>query len=241
MVDATSSVDGAAVATVPRRAALLRTVGLDIAGPLVVYNAARSAGTPQVWALVISGAPPVVGVFIDWMRWRSLDVVGAVVLGGIALNVLLALATGDPKALLLDGAATTAVFGVVCWLSLRRRRPLIFHFAQAFYGGPHTADGAAMDAEYLRYADARSFWRTVTAVWGVAYVLEAAALAVVVEITGTGTALAVNKIVPWLLSAGLMAWAFTWGSRLRAGKPSAGAGHGPDAAVYAPEQADSAG
>jgi hypothetical protein len=213
-------VPGPIVPMIPRRAALLRTLGLDIAGPLVVFAAARSVGTPQVWALVISGAPPAVGVFIDWMRWRTLDVVASVVLGGITLNVTLALATGNTKAVLLDGAAMTAAFGVLCWISLMRRRPLIFYFAQTFYGGPHSAAGAEMDTEYDSYSEARSFWRTVTTVWGIAYAVEALALAAIVEVADTITALAVNKIVPWLLSGALMAWAFAWGSRLRAEKPS---------------------
>lgn len=211
----------AGVRPVSRSAGLLRTVGLDIAAPLMAYQLCRTAGMPSVWALVVSGTPPAFGVFFDWLRWRTLEVVGAVVLAGIALSVALALASDDPKIVLLEGAIITGGFGVACLASLATRaRPLIFYFAQAFYGGPRSASGTEMDDEYVRYVDARSFWRIVTVVWGVAYVLEAAARAVVVQVVSSGAALSVNRIGPWVVSAVLFAWTYWWGNRLRAEKPT---------------------
>jgi hypothetical protein len=201
------------------RRAVLRTVGLDIVGPLVVFRVCRSAGLPTVWSLVLSGCPPALGVLIDWFRWRTLEVVGAVVLAGITLALVLALISGDPKVLLLDGAATTAAFGVACLVSLTRRRPLIFYFAQAFYGGRHSAAGEQMDAEYVRYQEARAFWRTVTLVWCATYLVEAAAVVTVVETWSTGSALIVNRLTPTLASAVLITWTIWWGNRLRAEKP----------------------
>ena len=199
-----------------RRAGLVRTVGLDLAGPIVVYRVAVGAGMPQVWALVVAGAPPLLGVGIDWLRWRRLDVVGAVVLSGLTFNVVMAVLTDSTKVVLLDGALTTAGFGVLCGLSLSRRRPLIFYFAQAFYGGPHSAAGAELDGEYDAHEQARRFWATVTAVWGIASVVEAAARVVAVEELSTSAALLVNKAVPWTVTGALLAWTFIWGGRLRA-------------------------
>lgn len=205
--------------TISRSEGVLRTVGLDIVGPLIVYQLLRRAGMSEAWSLVLAGCLPALGVLIDWLRWRTLAVVGCVVLGGIALSIVLALITDDPKALLLEGAAITAVFGVVCLVSLRARRPVIFHFAQAFYGGRHSVDGAEMDADYVRYEEARSFWRTVTMVWGLAHIAQAGLLVAVVQTTSTGTALTFNRTVPWLITGLLFAWAFWWGARLSAQKP----------------------
>jgi hypothetical protein len=204
------------MSSVGRRTGLVRTVGLDLVGPLVVYRVAVGAGMSQVWALVVAGAPPTLGVAIDWIRWRRLDVVGAVVLSGLAFNVAMALVTDSTKAVLLDGALTTAGFGVLCGLSLGRHRPLIFYFAQAFYGGPQSTSGAELESEYDAHDEARGFWRTVTIVWGLVSVVQAAVLVVAVEELNTSTALAVNKVVPWLVTGGLMAWSFAWGRRLRA-------------------------
>jgi hypothetical protein len=205
---------------VSRRSGVLRTVGLDIVGPLVVYRICRATGLPEVWSLVLAGTLPGLGVLIDWLRWRTLEVVGSVVLAGIGLSLALAVVTDDPKALLLEGAAITGAFGVGCLLTLPARRPLIFHFGQAFSGGRHSAEGAELDADYERYDEARFFWRTVTAVWGLTHIALAAALAAIVLTSSTETALTFNRTVPWALTGGLLAWAFWWGSRLRAQKPT---------------------
>lgn len=224
---------GPAVRRVSRRAGLVRMVGLDLVGPLLVYRLSRDAGVPVVWALVLSGAPPALGVLADWLRWRTLEIVGAVVLGGIALSVVLAFVSGDPKVVLLEGAATTAAFGVFCFLSLLRRRPLIFYFAQAFYGGRHSAEGGELEAEHDAYAGARSFWRKVTAVWGAARLLEAAVLVLVVEAASVPAALAFNRTAPWLVFGGLFAWTLWWGGRQRDGAAPAGTAGAP--AAGAPE------
>jgi hypothetical protein len=202
------------------RSAVLRTVGLDIVGPLVVYRICRSTGVPTVWSLVASGCLPGLGVLIDWVRWRTLEVVGAVVLAGIVLAIVLAVISGNQKVLLLDSAATTAAFGVGCLVSLTRRRPMIFYFAQAFYGGRHSVAGVEMDDEYVRYTEARSFWRTVTLVWCATYFLEAAAVVFVVQTASTGEAVAFNRVTPTLASAVLIVLTIWWGNRLRADKPT---------------------
>ena len=197
-----------------RRAAVARTVGLDIVGPLLVYRACRAGGVPEVWSLVVSGLPPAVGVLFDWWRWRTLEMVGAVVLAGIGVSVVLALLTDDPQILLLESAILTGLFGLGCLVSLRWRRPLIFSFAQAFYGGRHSADGLEFDEEYA-YPEARFYWRTVTIVWAVVYLVEAAVKAVVATHASTGRALLFNRTVPWAVYAALMAWTIWWGFRRR--------------------------
>lgn len=199
---------------------MLRMLGLDIVGPLVAYQLLRSAGLAEVWSLVLAGTLPGFGVLIDYLRWRTVDVVGVVVLGGIGLSIVLALLTNDPKIVLLESAALTGAFGLGCLLSLATRRPLIFYFGQAFYGGRHSSTGAEMESEYDEYDEARSYWRTVTVVWGLTHIALAAGLTAIVQTASTGTALTFNRTVPWILTAALIAWAVWWGERLRAERPA---------------------
>lgn len=194
-------------------------LSLDLVGPLLVYRLCRAAGVDAVWSLVLAGALPGIGVVIDLVRWRTVEVVGAVVLGGIGLSVVLGLVTASADAVLVEGAAITGVFGAICLLSLASRRPLIFYFGQGLYGGRHSINGQEMDADYDRYAEARFFWRAVTSVWGVTHLALAAALVLVVASTSTGTALTFNRTVPWVLNGALLGWSIWWGERLRARKP----------------------
>lgn len=74
-------------------------------------------------------------MLIEFARHRSLDVVGAVVLGGTVCGVILGLVTHSSRALLLEGSVVTGTFGLAALTSLRARRPLMFHFALASMGG----------------------------------------------------------------------------------------------------------
>jgi len=195
---------------------MARIIGLDLVGPLIVYRICRSAGMDQVPALGLSGTTPALGVLIDYVRWRSLEVVGAVVLGSIALSIVLALVSGTTKGVLLEGAITTGAFGLVMLWSLWWRRPLMFRFIQAFYGGPHSSEGVEFDQDYDEHEVARSYFRTVTVVWGIAYLVEAAAKAVIVQVVSTGAALSVNRLMPAAVFVVLFAWTYRWGMRLRA-------------------------
>jgi len=206
-------------AKVSRRAGALRMLALDIVGPLVVYRVCRGVGVAEVWALVVSGLPPGIGVLADWLRWRTLEVVGAVVLAGIGLSIVLALVTNNTKIVLLEDAGLTAAFGLACLGSLATKRPLIFYFGQGFYGGRHSADGAEMASDFDRYPEARFFWRTVTAVWGITNIALALAVALIVQTQSTGTALNFNRVVPWVLTGVLLAWSIWWGERLKAQRP----------------------
>ena len=62
-----------------------------------------------------------------------------------------------------------------------------------------------------QYREFRHVFQVITAVWGVAYLLEAAARVVIVANTSTGTALAVSKVMPWVVTAVLAAWTVGYG------------------------------
>ncbi len=113
---------------------LAMIVVFDIAGPLVAYSLLRSAGQSAVTALVLSGAFPALGVIASLIRHRRADTIGVLVLAGIAVGTVLGLLSGDPRLVLVEGSAPTAVFGLLCLGSLWARRPLIYRFAIEFIG-----------------------------------------------------------------------------------------------------------
>ena len=61
----------------------------------------------------------------------------------------------------------------------------------------------------------RHVFRVFTVVWGVAYLVEAAARVVIVETTSTGTALAVSKVMPYAVAGLLVGWMVFYGRRAR--------------------------
>jgi hypothetical protein len=71
-----------------------------------------------VSALVLSGIFPVVGLALGMARDHRVDVVGVLVLLGIAVGAGLGLASGNVRVILLEGSVPTVVFGAVCMGSL---------------------------------------------------------------------------------------------------------------------------
>jgi hypothetical protein len=190
-----------------------KIVVFDMAGPLVAYALLRSAGQSAVAALVLSGAVPAVGVIAGLIRQRHLDIVGVLVLVGIAVGTVLGLVTGNARLMLVEGSVPTAVFGMLCLGSLWSHRPLIFRFALEFMGAG-TPRGRDFEGLW-RYPGFRHAFRLFTVVWGVAYLAEAAARVVVVEMTTTATALTVSKVMPYAVAAGLAGWMIAYGRRAR--------------------------
>jgi hypothetical protein len=199
-----------------------KIVVFDIAGPLVAYQMLRSAGLSSVSALILSGVLPGVAVLGGVIRHRHLDVVGVLVLAGIAVGTILGLVSGNARLVLVEGSVPTAVFGLLCLASLRSRRPLIFRFALEFMGAD-TPRGRDFDSLWQYYGFRHAFW-LFTVVWGVVYLAEAAARIVIVETTSTGTALAVSKVMPYAVGGILAAWMFLYGRHARRqGEPFAAA------------------
>jgi len=185
----------------------------DIAAPLAAYNLLRSAGLTAVTALLLSGVFPALGVAIGVIRHRRLDVVGAVVLAGIIVGSVLGLVTHSARLVLVEGSVPTAVFGVACLGSLWARRPLMLSFALEFTG-PDTAKGQEM-TRLWQYEGYRRVFRVITAVWGVAFLIEAALRVVIIYNTSAGTALAMSKVTPFVFAAVMSAWTIAYGTRQR--------------------------
>src|SRR5215469_15261768 len=185
----------------------------DIAAPLVAYKVLRSAGMTAVTALLLSGVFPAVGVTVGVIRHRRLDVVGALVLAGIAVGTIVGLISHSARLLLVEGSVPTAIFGVACLGSLWARHPLMFSFAREFTG-PDTAKGQEM-TRLWQYEGYRRIFRVITVVWGAAFLIEAALRVVIVYNTSAGTALAISKVTPFVFFGIMSAWTIAYGRRQR--------------------------
>lgn len=215
-VDDVAVREEATVTPSPRRSRLkplVPVVVFDVAGPLVLYYALRSAGWSNVAALVLSGIPPAAGIALGAVRHRRLDAIGALVLAGIAIGSIVGLASGSAHLVLLDGIVPTAVFGVVCLGSLRSERPMIFRLALESMGAD-TAKGRDF-AQRWRYPGFRHAFGVMTAVWGLSFLAEAAAQGVIIEMTSAGTAKTTSNLMPIAVAPVVAAWTVAYAKRSR--------------------------
>jgi len=149
-------------------------------------------------------------VAIKFSRDRRVDAIGVLVLAGIAVGTLLGLLSGNARLVLVEGSVPTAVFGVVCLGSLWSSRPLMYRMAVEFIGAD-TPRGREFESLW-QYQQFRRVLRVMTIVWGIAYLAEAAARVVIVEATSTGTALAISKVMPYVVAGLLVAWMVAYGN-----------------------------
>jgi hypothetical protein len=180
----------------------------DLGGPLLVYTLLRSAGLSTVAALVISGILPALGIVIGAVVDRRLDLIGVVVLAGLVVGTVAGLVSHNARLYLIEGAVPSLVFALACLGSLRSAKPLIYRFAVELLG-PGTAKGREVVAAW-QYPGFRRAFRVITAVWGVAYLIEVAARLVVVETTSTGIALLFSKLIPYIFAFALSGWTLSY-------------------------------
>ncbi|MBV9794301.1 MAG: hypothetical protein JO016_10210 [Actinobacteria bacterium] len=187
---------------------------LDVAAPLLAYRLFKSAGLSTVSALILSGVFPAIGVIIDVIQHRRLDAVGALVLAGIIAGSIVGLVSGNPRLVLPEGSVPTGIFGLVALGSLLTARPLMYRIALEFTG-PGSAQGQEMTGLWSKHHEFRHLFRVITAVWGAGFLVEAALRVVIVENTSTGTALAISKVMPFVVAGILAAWTAAYGTYQR--------------------------
>jgi intracellular septation protein A len=181
----------------------------DLGGPLLVYSLLRSAGMSAVSALVLSAVPPALGIAVGALVDRRLDIIGAVVLAGIAVGSVLGLTSHNAKLFLAEGSVPTLVFALACLGSVWLERPLIFRMALELIG-PDTPRGRDIAGAW-RYPRFRRAFRVITVAWGISYLVEAALRVVVVETTSTGIALFFSKVVPYVFAVALSVGTLVYG------------------------------
>jgi hypothetical protein len=181
----------------------------DLGGPLLAYALLHAAGLSPVTALVLSGVLPALGIAISALAESRMDVIGVVVLAGIAVGTILGLTSHNARLYLLEGSVPSVVFALGCLLSLRWRKPLIFRLAVELLG-PDTAKGRDVTGAW-RYPVFRRAFAVITAWWGFAYLVEAAIRVAIVSATSTGVALVCSKLVPYLFAIALSVWTLMYG------------------------------
>jgi len=152
------------------------------------------------------------------------DVIGLFVLTGITVSASAALLGGGPKLVLIRESFVTGALGVICLISLRAPRPLLFFVARDFSTGHDPARMAEFNALWQSPA-ARHVFRVMTVVWGVGWVGEFALKVLIVTALSITQALVVGPIESTTITVLLIAWSIRYGraSRERAQRLKAAA------------------
>ena len=183
--------------------------------PLAVFYIVRGHVHSDAMALMIAGAPAAGWVLIEWLRRRRLDPIGLIVLFGFVAGVIASAALGGNAFVLkVRDSVFTALFGVVCLVSLAWRRPIMFFIGRALSAGNDPDKVLAYDALYDMPTAPRTF-AAITACWGVGLITEAGLRVVLAVVLPTGPFLAASPALAGTVFGGLFVFTVWFSKRAR--------------------------
>jgi Protein of unknown function (DUF3159) len=197
------------------RRELVRTLLINAIGPYVVYLVCKPY-TGSLVALALSAVPPTVESLWSVVQRRRLDIVSALVLGGIVLSLVLVALGGSERVLLLRESLVTSLIGLVLAASVVLARPLLFYLFRQLRAGSDAAAVARWDERWEREPALRRTMRILTLVWGLGLVVEMAVRTAMVFDMEIADFLLISPFVQYGLTGLLAAWTvwFMRGRRL---------------------------
>jgi hypothetical protein len=150
---------------------------IPIGGYFLLHNV---FGLSDFWALSLGGLATMVNAVVTTVRRGRLDSFGLLVVLEVALSVVLLFVSRDPRVLLLKPAFYVAVGGLWALVTLRVGKPLAYESGKPFATKGDPMLVVAYERAYERSDRFRAALRVVTAMWGVAFLLDAALRVVIV-------------------------------------------------------------
>jgi hypothetical protein len=191
---------------------------INAAAPYLVYMVCK----PHVGgfvALALSAVPPTLESLWSILRRRRLDVMGALVLGGIAVSLALIALGGSERILLLRESLVTSVVGLVFAASVVFRRPLLYYLARQMSTGGDAAQVAAWDRRWDDRPGFRRSMRVLSLFWGLGLVIEMVVRTIMVFEMEVSSFLLISPFVQYGLTGLMALWTVFYAKRRRADLP----------------------
>ena len=202
------------------KAISLRTLGPQIltggVAPFVVYQVGHHFGLADSVALSLSAIPPALSVIASWAVRRRLDPIGVVALISIVAGLSsMAVLNGNEVLFKMRDSVVTGAFGVVCLVTLFLPvKPAMFMMGRALTADADKGSLAEFDALWNEPRARRTF-TVLTAVWGVALVVESSVRATLIFALSTSAFLAVAPILFWTVLGSLIYFTVRYGRASR--------------------------
>lgn len=194
------------------RRELVRTLVINAAAPYAVYMLCKPHFGGLV-ALALSAVPPAVESLVSVVRRRRLDVVGALVLGGIAASLVLIALGGSERILLLRESLITSLVGIALAASVAARRPILYYLARQMQAAGNPAEAARMDARWDAEPGFRRSMRLLSLVWGIGLVIEMVVRTIMVFDMEISHFLLISPFVQYGMTGLLVLWTVAYGRR----------------------------
>ena len=187
---------------------MLPTLVCDVAMPIVAFNVLTSYGVSTLWALLAGGLFPAINNLRVWARSRRLEPLGIIVMIFLVIGTVASLISGSVFVALIKDSFLTATFGLICLGSLLAERPLMFYVIRQFVAGDDPVRLEWWNSLWQE-PNFRTAQRLVTAVWGIAYLVEALLRVGFAEVLPPAQVVTISPVMAF----GVMILLITWTRR----------------------------
>jgi intracellular septation protein A len=184
---------------------MLPTLVLDVAMPIIIFNVLTRYGVSTLWALVAGGLSPAINNLRVWLKSRRVQPLGVIVMTFLVVGTAATLISGSVFFALIKESFLTATFGLICLGSLLAERPLMFYINRQFVAGNDPVRLEWWNGLW-QLADFRTAMRQVTAVWGVAYLIEALLRVGFALVLSPAQVVAISPVMIFCVMIALIAW-----------------------------------
>lgn len=178
---------------------ILLAVGEGVLIPVGVYLLLTATGSRDVIALTGSAAASVIVLGVGWLRTRTLNTLGILVLIRFILSLVLLGITDDARLLLVKDATITCLTGLAILASIALREPFIVRIQRDL-----AQDKEAFDQRLSSSAPLSHAYLRCTQLWGVALTGEPLLEVLIIYNTTLTTAVVLNNITGTALVLGLI-------------------------------------
>jgi hypothetical protein len=172
--------------------------------PLAVFYLVRSHVGSDASALAIAGIPAALWVAVQWIRRRTIDPIGALVLAGFVVGLSASYALGGNAFVLkVRESAFTLFFGLGSLITARfGRRPLTFYVGRALSAGSDRQRIQLFD-QLWEVPAARATLRIINLVWGFGLVFDATARVLLAANLSTKAFVGISPVIGLVFIGGM--------------------------------------
>ena len=182
--------------------------------PICVYFLVRRHVRTDADALIVAGCFSAAWVFVQFVRQRRVDIIGALVLLGFAVGIVgSTLLGGNAYLLKVRDSFLTGAFGIACIVTVfTHERPAFFYLSRYFSAGTDKEKVSAYNRLH-EFPAGRHAFRVLSVVWGIGLFVEAGFRLTLAGLLPTGTFLAVSPFLTASIIGSLFAFTVVFTKR----------------------------
>lgn len=194
--------------TSPRMLRIMWGIFLDAGIAVVAYVALRALGQSEYISLL--GATIVAGIRLGYVmiRRREIDGFALFMMVTFGVGFALSLVSGSVHFLLAKESIGTSVSGLLFLVTCLWGKPLMFYAARRFTAASEQ-ERAGWDNNWNSNAGFRKYFRFVSVVWGIAFLIEAAVRIPFVYILPVDVMAVISPLATPIMITGLLVWTFS--------------------------------